>query len=286
MCSSDLGAEPRLAAHGGVNQRRPAEQGRLHVPGMSGGRRGRWFQERVQVRQHGGQAARLHAGEGGLAVAARGCRFSEWLERRQPIECFPAAPQVVRPAETGDAGDLRRVESPRSAVDEAAAQHRDQVSEPPAVRGQPQQSPHPDAERTTGERLAGHGIQRQVVLGEHLPRQGQDRTEPAERHAAVRRTEAPVVGEPPLDGARHGAQLCFPIGGNPSLHPGVRQAPARAFELRIREQPLQPLVGVAGACARRGVERQQQVAVAGERGQQAQLAVVEEPEAIDDHRGG
>ena len=95
-----------------------------------------------------------------------------------------------------------------------------------------------------------------------------------------------VVGEPALDGARHGAQLCFPIGGNPSLHPRGRQAPARGVDRRIREQPVQPLVGVAGAFARFGIERQQQVAVAGERGQQAQLAVVKEPEAVDDHQGG
>ena len=181
-----------------------------------------------------------------------------------------------------------RIEPPAAAIDKAAAQHRDQVAEPPSVGRQAQQPPDPDAERAIGERFAGHGVQRQVVLGEHLPRQAEDRTEPAERHSAVRWPQAAVVGEPALDGARHGAQLRLAIGGNAPLHPRGRPAPAGAFDHRIREQPAQALVRVAGALTRVGIERQQQVAVAGagERGEHEQLAAVEEPEAVDDHQEG
>ena len=181
-----------------------------------------------------------------------------------------------------------RIEPPAAAIDKAAAQHRDQVAEAPSVGRQAQQPPEPDAERAIGERFAGHGVQRQVVLGEHLPRQAEERTEPAERHSAVRWPQAAVVGEPALDGARHGAQLRLAIGGNAPPHPRGGRAPAGAFDHRIREQPAQALVRVAGALTRVGIERQQQVAVAGagERGEQEQLAAVEEPEAVDDHQEG
>ena len=94
------------------------------------------------------------------------------------------------------------------------------------------------------------------------------------------------MDEPALDGARHGAQLRLAIGGNAPVHPWGRPAPAGAFDHRIREQPAQALVRVAGALTRVGIERQQQVAVAGERGEQEQLAAVEEPEAVDDHQEG
>ena len=191
---------------------------------------------------------------------------------------------MMLPPAARDAGDLPRVESEAAVVDEAAAEHRDQVAEPPSFGGQAQEPPDPDAERPIGERLAGHGVERQVVLGEYLPRQAEDRAEPAEGHPAVRRPQAAVVGQPPLDGARHGAQPRLAIGGNAPLHPRRRRAPAGAFDERIREQLAQALVRVAGALTGVGIERQQQVAVAGERGQQAELTAVKEPEAVDDHQ--
>ena len=290
----DLVDEPRVTAYRGMDERRPAEQGRVHLPGMPADRSGRRFQERVQVRQRAGQAARLHAGQGrfALAAAARGACRVRWclparrLELRQAVERCPSGPQVVRPAQAGDAGHLRRVEAPAAAVDEAAAQHRDQVSQPPSLRGQPQQPPHPDAERAVGERLAGHRVERQVVLGEHLPRQAEDSTGPAKRHSAIRWTQAAVVGQPALDGARHAAQLSFAVGGNAPLQRGRRRVSGDAFDRRVREQAAQALMRVGSALAGVGIERQQQIAVAAERGQQAQLAAMEESEAVGDHQGG
>ena len=294
----DLLAEPRMAAHGRMDQRRPPEQRCLHLPGVCGDRCGRRFQERIQVGQRTGQAACLHTGKGGSTTVARGaCRVrrARFVRRgvpvrryalRQAVEGLATGPAVLLPAPAGDAGDRRRVEPPAAAVDEAAAQHRDQVTQPPSLRGQAQQPPHPDAQRSIGERLAGHGIQRQVVLGEHLPRQAENRTDAAERHPAVGGTQVAVVGEAALDGACHGAQLGFAIGGHAAAHPRRRHTSAGGFDHRLREQTAQALVRMSGALAGAGIERQQQVAAAGERGQQAQLAAVEEAEAVDQHQGG
>ena len=132
----DLGAQAGLVPDPGTDERLPAEQRRLHPAGVLAGRRRRRFQQTVQIGERRAQAARLHAGQRLLG------RLIRWPERfRQPVQGVAAGPQALLPSVPGDAADRPRVETPARAVGEPAAEHGDQVAQPPPLGGQAQQPP-------------------------------------------------------------------------------------------------------------------------------------------------
>ena len=127
------------------------------------------------------------------------------------LQRVAAGPQVHLPAFAREMGHVIRVEPPSSQVNKAAHQHGCQVAETPPVLGKVQQAAQPHPKRASVETLSGGRVQRQVVLVEHLPGEGQVRRYLPKCDGAVGWAQPRIVRESLLDLPGYGSELLLPV---------------------------------------------------------------------------